>query len=254
MSKISAVIITKNEEDKIKRCLDSIKWVDEIVIVDDCSTDNTVKICKDFGARVVVHKSDSNFDQQRNLGINNASSDWILQLDADEIVPDELKEEILKAINSTSKFAAYGYRRKNYFLGHFLICASDAYHIKLFLKANAKYIGSSVHETLKVDGLVGRLEASIEHYNYNSIFQFIERQNFYTEREAKVLFETKGVISKKEVGYNLRRKPLKLFQKIYFKKKGYKDGFYGLIWAALIALRHIMLYAKYWELVKDKYE
>lgn len=252
MTKLSAVIIVKNEEVKIRKCLDAIKWVDEIIIVDDCSTDATVKICKDYGAKVIVHKSDYDFDKQRNLGIDNATSEWILQLDADEIVTLELKEEILKAINTSKDFSGYEFRRKNYFLGHFLSCDFDTYYVKLFRKDKAKYIGSNIHETLELNGVIDRLKSYIEHYPFESIFQFIQRQNIYTEKEAKVLLEKEGLFSKKEIIYNLRKRPLKLFAKYYFKKKGYKDGMPGFVFAVLVSLRHIMLYAKYWELVKDK--
>lgn len=251
-NKISVVIITKNEQENIKDCLESVKWVDEIVIIDDCSSDNTVQICKDFGAKVVIHKSNSNFDQQRNLGIDNASSDWIMQMDADEVVPFDLKKEIIESINSSSEFVAYEFRRKNCFLGHFLTCDSGTYYIKLFRKGKARYIGESVHETLEIYGPIGKIQSYVEHYNFDSIFQFIQRQNFYTEREAKLMLESKS-IGKKEIIYNLRKRPLKLFNKYYFKKKGYRDGFCGLVFASLMAVRHIMLWAKYWELVKDRY-
>ena len=106
---------------------------------------------------------------------------------------------------------------------------------------------------LEIDGPVGRLDAWTEHYPFVSVSHFIKKLNFYTDLEAKVLLEKEGIIDKKDVIYNLRKRPLKLFRKYYFKKRGYKDGFPGLIYASLMAIRHIMLYAKYWELVKDKY-
>ena len=114
---LTVVIITKNEQDKIARCLESVKWADEIIIVDDLSEDRTVEICQKYGAKVISHKSYGNFDQQRNIGIDNASSDWILQMDADEVVSEKLKEEIQKIVsNPTNKFVAYKIRRQNFFL------------------------------------------------------------------------------------------------------------------------------------------
>jgi len=252
VTKLTAVIIVKNEEARIKRCLDSLCWAAEIIVVDDCSTDNTVKIAQDAGARVIVHKSDYNFDFQRNLGIENASGEWILQLDADELISEDLKKDILNAINQPGRFVAYEFRRNNCFLGHFLICESQTYYIKLFQKEKAKYIGNNVHEILQVDGLVGRIQAYIEHYNFESIFQFVQRQNIYTDKEAREILRTKGIIGKKELVGKLRIKSLKIFLKYYFKKKGYKDGLHGLIYSLLMAVHNILLYAKYWELVRDK--
>jgi len=254
MAKLTAVIIAKNEETRIKKCLESLCWVEEIIVIDDCSTDNTVKIAKDAGARVIVHKSDFNFDFQRNLGIESASGEWILQLDVDEVIPENLKKEILNVVSRPGQFAAYEFRRNNCFLGHFLICESQTYYIKLFRKDKARYIGNNVHEILKVDGLVGRIHPYIEHYNLDSISQFLERQNVYTDREAQEILRTKGIISKRELVYKLRIKSIKLFFKYYFKKKGCKDGLYGLVYSLLMSVHNILLYAKYWELIKDKLE
>jgi glycosyltransferase involved in cell wall biosynthesis len=252
MPKLTAVIIARNEETRMKKCLESLCWVEEIIVIDDCSSDNTVKIAKEAGAKVIVHKSDFNFDFQRNLGIENASGDWIIQLDVDEVIPVDLKQEILNAVNQPSHFAAYEFRRNNCFLGHFLVCDSQTYYIKLFRKDKGRYIGSNVHEILKVDGPVGRIRSCIEHYNFDSIHQFLERQNAYTDKEAHEILRTEGIISKKELVYKLRVKSVKLFFKYYFKKKGYKEGFHGLVFSLLMAVRNVMLYAKYWELVKDE--
>ena len=247
---LSVVIITKDEEDKIGRCLESVKWVDEIVVVDDLSEDRTIEICRKFGARVIPHKSCGNFDRQRNIGIDSATGEWILQMDADEIVPEKLKEEIQKIVSDpTDKFVAYKIRRQNFFLGHFLEYGGwFIYYIKLFKKGKARYVGRSVHETLQVDGEIDILTEVIKHFPFNSIRQFIDRQNFYTSVEARLMYEDKGKSFKKKVKYNLTIRPLKLFWKIYIKKRGFRDGMHGLLFSVLNSWIHFLRWAKYWEI------
>lgn len=250
MSKVtlSIVIITKNEEDKIARCLENVKWADEIIIVDDMSTDRTVEICSSFGVKVIRNESKGNFDNQRNIGIDNSSSDWILQMDADEVITDKVKEEIFKVLKNPGKFVAYKFKRKNFFLGHFMEYGGwYGYMTKLFKKNCARYIGKSVHETLRVDGRVGMIDADIEHYPFASIGQLIERANSYASVEAKVMLDEKGILSKKNIRYNLTIRPLKLFWKSYVKRRGFKDGMYGLIYALLNSWGYFLRWAKYWE-------
>lgn len=247
--KLSVVIITKNEEDKIRRCLESVRWADEIVIVDDLSQDKTVEICQNFGAKVISHYSEGNFDRQRNIGIDNAQGEWILQMDADEVVSDKLRDEIKQAVVSESRFAAYGILRQNFFLGRFMEHGGCfIYYTKLFKKSAARYVGRSVHETLRVEGETGKLIEPVRHYPFTSIRQFVDRQNFYTSVEAKLMFEDNGRLPEKTIKYNLLAKSLKLFWKAYVRKKGFRDGTHGLLFALLNSWIHFLRWAKYWEL------
>lgn len=250
---VSVVIITKNEEDKIARCLEKVKWADEIIIVDDLSTDRTVEICQEFGAKVISHKSCGNFDRQRNIGIDNARGEWILQMDADEIVPEGLKKEIQMLVSADSDYAGFQIRRKNFFLGHFMGYGGfyGPYWVKLFRRSAGRYTGRSVHETLKLEGKLGTIKVDIEHYPFQSISQNIERTNMYTTVVAKLMKEEKGALDKKELRYNLTIRPLKNFWKMYVKKRGYKDGMYGLIFCILFTFGPMLRWMKYWELSKD---
>ena len=189
--KLTAVIIAKNEEDKIALCLDNIKWVDEVIVVDDMSSDRTGEICRCYGAKVIRHSSGGNFDRQRNLGIDNATGKWILQLDADEIVTEELRNEIEKALQSPGDIVAYRFLRKNYFLGHFMQYGGcyGAYSNKLTRKDSARHIGRNIHETLKIEGKIATINGNTEHYAVQTISQYIRRQNFYTSVEANVLLD-----------------------------------------------------------------
>lgn len=251
--KLTAVILTKNEEDKIARCIGSVKWADEILVIDDESTDRTREIAKGEGARVIVNKSNGNFDNQRNIGIDNAQYDWVLQMDADEIVTPLLCDKINQALGGPGQFSAFKFMRKNYFLGHFMRYAGEYdYWLRLFNKKKARYVGADIHEKLKVDGEVGIIEADMEHHAFKSVSQFIARQNSYSSFESMAILEREGVLPEKLIRYNIKIKPLKIFWKTYIKKQGYKDGMYGLIWCVLLAFRQVMIWSKYWEMIKEK--
>lgn len=251
---LSVVIITKDEEDKIARCLESVKWADEIVVVDDLSEDRTIEVCQRFGVKVISHKSYGNFDRQRNIGIDNATGCWILQMDADEIVPEGLRKEIQKIMDSTNnRFVAYKIRRQNFFLGRFMEHGGwFIYYTKLFRKDSARYVGKSVHETLQVNGEVGTLNEPIKHFPFSSIKQFIDRQNFYTSVEARLMYEDNGRLPKRTVNYNLIIRPLKLFWKIYVKKRGFRDGMHGFLFSILNSWIHFLRWTKYWEICDIK--
>ena len=179
--KLTAVILTKNEEDKIARCIESVKWADEVLVIDDESTDKTREIVQKLEVRVVINKSNGNFDAQRNIGIDNAKYDWILQMDADEIVTPLLRDKIRGMLNNPGNFSAFKFWRKNYFLGHFMQYGGEYdYWLRLFRKDKARYVGADIHEKLKVDGKVGIINADIEHFAFSSVAQFIQRQNYYS--------------------------------------------------------------------------
>jgi len=247
-SKITAAIITMNEEDNIRKCLESLSWVDEIVVVDGESTDKTVEIAKSFGAKIVTHRFEGDFGLERNIGIQHASGEWMLALDADEIVPKETKEAILRILSEDTGVDAYNVLRKQCFLGHFMQYGGR-YHriVNLFRKDKTRFEGK-VHHLVKVDGKIKDADFCIEHYPFNSIAQFIDKHNRYTECEAREMFENYGRNKLKEVKYNITIKPAKLFLKTYLKKKGYKDGIHGLVFCLLFTWGYILRWSKYWEL------
>jgi len=250
--RLSVVIITKNEEEKIARCLESIKWADEVVVVDGYSTDRTVEICRQFGAKIIQHQFEGDFGMERNIGGDAASGDWILQLDGDDVVTPGLKERIEEILKSDLPYAAYKFRRKNFFLGHFMRYGGwYHYYPHLYKKGLARYNGR-VHHLLKTDGKIGTIEEAVEHYPFQNFEQFIDRQNRYTSLEAKEMLEKEGASETKVIGYNLKVRPIKLFWKMYIKKMGFKEGIYGLFFSILYAWVHFIKWAKYWEEVNIK--
>lgn len=248
MKTITAMIIAKNEENNIRNCLENIKWCDEIVVVDDMSTDNTANICQDFGAKVFRHKSNGNYNLQCDIGLSNVTSDWVLNIDADERVSPELKKDISGILATDSKFSAYSMDRRNHFLGKFM--QYGGWHerqVKLFRIGKGRYTEQSTLGVLTVKGDVGYLQSYINHYPFTSISQFIQRQINYAIYEAKIMHQEKGKISLDEIKYHLTIKPLKLFFKLYIKKQGFRDGMHGFIFSILNAWRHFVIWAFYYD-------
>jgi glycosyltransferase involved in cell wall biosynthesis len=246
---LSIVILTRNEESKIRNFLDCVKdFADEVVVVDDCSTDNTVKICKEYGCKVIIHPLEKNFSRQRNLGSSYAKGEWIFQTAPDEYIPAETKKMIEEALNKeNNEFVAFQLKRKNFFI-NYPLRYSGAYHwdTRMFKKGYAHYEGTP-HEKIFVKGKIGKIDADIYHFAFDNIREVISAGNFYTEIEAEEFLKGRNRVSFREIKYRLTWKSLKLFWKLYIKKKGYKDGMYGLAWCILNVIGPQIRWLKIWE-------
>lgn len=245
--KLSVVILTKDAEDSVRDCLESIKGAEEIIIVDGFSSDRTVEICRNYTDNIILSEF-KGFAAERNKGIDSASGDWILQLDADEVVTSALAKALREAMGQPAPYVGYKFRRKNFFLGRPMRYGGwYHYSAHFFKKGFGRYEGL-IHERLKLNGRQGVIEAEIEHRPFASIAQFISRQNRYTGYEAREILNEKGVLGKKVVMHNLYFKPLKLFWKFYLKKQGFREGMIGFIFSVLFSYVHFMKWIKYWEL------
>ncbi len=247
---ISAVIMSRNCEDLIEGTLQSVRdWVDEIVVIDGYSTDKTPEIARRYGAKVIPNRWDGfRFATERNLGIQKSTSDWCFHIDPDERCTPELRDAILKMLDSKTPHNAFEFRKLNYFLGRPMKHGGwYHYSLHLFRRGKARYEGI-IHEKLKVDGSIGKIEAPLKHYPYPSIRPFVGRHNGYSTREAHMLVEERPNIDEKEILYNIYRKPLKRFFKFYFKKLGFLEGRVGFTFSLLYAWVHFLNWAKLWEL------
>ncbi len=251
--KISAVISAFNEEKKIEDCLNSLKnVVDEIIFIDNSSSDKTVQIAKKYTNLVFVVPNDPvMLNKNKNFGFTKATGQWIISLDADERVTPELASEIKNIIKNT-KYNAFEMPRKNIIFGKWIqhsIWWPD-YNVRLFRKKFGQFPLKHVHEKLAVDGNIGRLTNPLIHYNYDSISQFIKKlDNTYTESETENF-----IASGKNINwYDAIRWPLSDFIKTFFFEKGYKDGFHGLVLSELQAFYSLIFFAKVWER-KEKFK
>ena len=246
---LAVVIITKNEERQIAECLQTVAWADQVVIVDDESTDRTVQLCREAGSRVVVRASHGDFDAQRNAGIECATTDWILQMDADERVPDALRVELELLLRQAPQEHGFEMLRHNWFFGQPIRYGGwNGWGLKLFRKAAGRYVGHSVHETLRVEGRIGRCATPIEHYPYQNLTQLIDRTNFYSSVEAQAMASRDPHPSPRRVAYHLTIRPAKIFWKIYVKRQAYREGFVGLLCSLIFSWSHWLTWAKYWSL------
>jgi glycosyltransferase involved in cell wall biosynthesis len=259
-NKISVAIATYNEEKNIARCLDSIKdWVDQIVIVDGQSQDDTVKVAKRYSATLIMAKNEKMFHLNKQKAIDACTGDWILQLDADEVVSDELKEEIIRTIlprrqAGNHQMNGYWMPRKNYFLGKFLTKGGQYpdYTLRLYRRGKGKLPCKSVHEQAKVEGEVGYLENALLHYPYPDFAHYLEHFNLYTDIFAQELGDQKTGLDFFTMFLHVVIKPKLWFLKTYFRHKGFVDGFPGFVFSLFSALRFPVSYIKYWETVHTK--
>jgi glycosyltransferase involved in cell wall biosynthesis len=232
-NKISVVIITNNEEDNILDLLHNISWADEVIIVDSLSTDRTVALAVDAGAKV-FQKEFEGFGNQKNYAIAQAANQWILLLDADERVSEALKNSIIHHIGFGTEIDAFYISRINYFLEkriHFSGWQNDKI-VRLIKKSKCKYNLNPVHESIIIDGLkTALLEGELEHYTYKSLSQFKSKQITYARIAAKELFEK----NKKGSYFQLIFKPIFRFIKHYFLQLGILDGKAGFLISIIMA-------------------
>jgi len=243
MIKLSVLIITYNEEANIGRCLDSVQAVaDEIVIIDSQSTDKTEEICLSKGAKV-IQKPFENFVKQRNNANEAASYDYILTIDADEVLTPELIQSI-KEIKANWQHDAYEINRLNNYCGQWIKHCGwyPEWRLRIFDRRKGKWDGLLVHENFKMDPIssIGRLEGHLLHYSYNSITEHVQRFNRYTDYTAQESF----MQEKKSNFFKMWFNPKLKFFKDYILKAGFLDGYYGYIICKTSAAATFFKYAK----------
>ncbi len=285
MKKLSVVLATRDEEENIGGCLRSVKDIaDEIVVVDESSTDKTREIAKKYGARVYKVKHEPIFHKTKQKALDKATGDWILQLDADERVTPGLAKEIREVIEmspillkqrkvdtkkqklferhqrtiekrdgkigrNTGEIVAFFLPRLNFFLEKPLVYAGvypDA-NIRLVKKNKARFPAKSVHEQMQIDGEVAWLFNDLEHHDSPTLKRYFNRMNRYTDLHAQEL-ESAGISrSYFALFYFSFIKPVITFLKLYIRHKGFLDGMRGFLWSLFSALHYPIAYFKYWQ-------
>lgn len=240
MNNLTATVITLNEEHNLPQCLESLKnLAGEVIVVDCGSQDKTVEIAKRFGAKV-FHRKFDNFANQKNWAADKATKDWILSVDADEIITKKLADEIKKAIH-TDKFLGYLIPRRNFILGAEIKYSrwSPDEHIWLWKKGQGKWLGD-VHEEVVVDGKVGRLQEAKIHYQDKTIAEFMATNDRYSSLKAKQMLQQGMKFSI----FKMIRDSLFEFSVRFIYKKGFLDGLKGLVLAYLMAVYKLNVWLK----------
>lgn len=250
MIKISAIIIAKDEELNIKRCLDSLKnCVDEIiVIIDNATTDKTEEIVRSLNINYELTDW-KGYSETKQFAVEKTSNDWILWIDADEALTNELKEELISFKNFESKHQAYKIARRAYFLGKRIKHSGwyPGYVTRLFNKKFCKFSNSEVHEHLIINGTIGKLNSDLEHFTDPDIEHYYKKFNRYTSLAAKELFNK----NKKAGISDLLFRPIFIFIKMYIIKRGFLDGMHGLILALFSSNYVFTKYCKLRELTEN---
>lgn len=243
---LSVVTIAHNEEAKIEDCLKSTAgWADEHVIVDDFSTDRTVELARKYTDKVFQRKMDIE-GVHRNWAYQKAKNEWVLSLDADETVTDELKEEIARAITSDAEFSAYSIPLRTYIGGYWVRHGGwyPAGKLRLFKKSKFKYEEVRVHPKIKLNGKCGHLKKDIVHKGYADLSDLFNGLNTQTSLEAEKWFNEDRKISAGRMLW----KACDRFSRIYFRKKGCRDGFIGFAVALNAGLYQVFSYLKHREM------
>lgn len=247
--KISAIILTKNSEIPIQKCLQSVAWCDEVIVIDDESKDTTVALAKKFGARIYVHKLNEDFSEQRNFGLAKAKEEWVLFLDSDELVSSQLAEEIRSIIDSPSSLTGYFVRRTDSMWGKQLLYgeAGNTMLVRL-AKKNAGIWTGKVHEVWKIKGQVGKLRHELFHYPHPTVAEFLREINWYSTLRAKELFENGKTVA----WWDIILYPKAKFIQNYFFKLGFLDGTRGFLSAVFMSLHSFLVRGKLWQLTNSK--
>jgi glycosyltransferase involved in cell wall biosynthesis len=249
-TRISSVTITLNEEHNIELCLESLKWVDEMIIVDSFSTDKTVEICRAYTDKI-YQRPWPGFGAQKNFAIDQALSEWILIVDADERITEALRDEI-KTVVSRQGTGNVGYHipRRNFWYGKWIRWAGmyPDYQLRLFKKSAGRYNDVAVHENLILNGPMGYLKNPMDHFTERHLSDHFRKFSIYTSYAA----QEKAKKKRKVFWTDLALNHLATFLKSYLIRQGYRDGIHGFIISVLAAMYTFAKYAKLWEMYNGR--
>ena len=247
-ARLSVVVVTQNEEERIRACLESASWADELIVVDAESSDKTATVARELTDHVFVRPWPG-FAAQKNFGLEQARGDWILSLDADELVSIPLRQEIAAILADGGEHAGYAIPRRNVFWGRW-IRHGGLYpdrQLRLFRRGRGRFAERTVHESVTVDGSVGRLSGHLEHRSYRDVADFLERADRYSTLAAG---EWLAAGRRSRPLTDLVVRPAGRFLTMYVARAGFLDGWRGFLLAVLYAYYVLMRSAKVWERTK----
>ena len=248
---ISVIMVVRNEEGQIGECLKTVSWADEIIVIDQASTDSTVNIAKKFTDNVFITEPKGYCEPDRNFAIEKASGRWIFYIDADERVLPELKHEILSIVKSDDQRPAYYVKRRNYFLGKWIkTCGWYPSPVLRLFKKGEVVFPDEIHQVPLHREEYGYLKSDLLHYSYSSLEEYFEKFNRYTTQLAKDEFQAGKRITAFNVILNFLLRPSYYFLLKYIYYRGFKDGFRGFFIAFSSALTVFVNKAKLWNILK----
>ncbi len=244
MNRLSVTIIAWNEEERLRACLESVAWAEEILVIDAESTDKTVQVAREFTDKIWVRPWPG-FAEQKNFALDQATCEWVLSLDADERVTPELRERISRIVRANGPGDGYSIPRKNIFWGAWVRHGGlyPDYQLRLFRRAAGRFVDSAVHESVVVEGHVEKLAEPLLHHSYRGLDDFVARSNRYSAlaaRDIVALGGRAGVL-------DLALRPLGRFLSMYVARGGFLDGWRGFVLAVLYANYVFLRVAKTWE-------
>lgn len=256
-SRLSVVIIALNEECILRRCLESVRFADEIVVVDSGSIDATCDIAREYTDKVLFHEM-RGFGAQKQYAIEQATGDWILSLDADEWVSDLLHSELTSLLESDKEVRRYnGYKvyRRNIFLGRPMrYCGWYQPLLRLFRRGRARFNDKLVHEEIVVTGLTGLLSGEIMHVPYRNLLHHLQKIERYSYLDAQELVRRGRKVRGWQAPVHLILRPLWKFLEKYIWQQGIREGVHGLILSCMAAFSVFLIHAQCWQLQKAKLE
>lgn len=244
MTRLSVTVIAWNEEERLRGCLESVAWADEIVVVDAESVDKTVQIAREFTDRVSV-RAWPGFANQKNFAIDQATGDWILSLDADERVTPELRDRLRTIVKNDGPADGYSIPRRNIFWGRWVRHGGlyPDYQLRLFRRTAGRFVENAVHESVTVSGRVETLQDPLLHHSYRDLEDFVRRSNRYSTLSAQDWIRR----GKGAGPLSLVTRPLGRFLSMYIVHRGFLDGWRGFVLAVLYAEYVFLRMAKVWE-------
>ena len=245
---ISCAIVVFNEEQNIGDCLESAKWMDEIIVVDAYSSDRTKEICEQY-SKHIFERAWNGFGEQKNFAIEQATGDWVFILDADERISPELKAEIesILTARSSSGPVAYSVARRNYHFGKFVMnagCYPD-FQLRLFRRGVGKLNDEEPHNKFVFEGGHEYLKAPLDHYTERKIEDYLRKHRNFTSLGARERGKTKKAVYWSDVTI----RPLWTFYKYYIDRRGFRDGMQGFLVSVYASMYTFNKYAKLWELL-----